>query len=69
MTDAIGTCNEYCIRLSTLMEWFRTLEDFNKKRGNFCTQFENWEDNRVNAVIVAAFATILFLHGDLFIHN
>ena len=65
---ALQDCNEHCIRLSALMDWFRAPEDFNKKRVNFCTPFEHWEHNRVNAFIVAAFATILFPHGELFIH-
>ena len=50
------------------MDWFGTPEDFSKKRCNFCTPFENWEDSRVNAFIVASFTTILFPHGDLFNH-
>ena len=65
---ALQDCNEHCIRLSALMEWFGTREDFIKKRDIFCTPFDHWEDNRVNAFIAAAFATILFPHGDMFIH-
>ena len=50
------------------MDWFGTPEDFKEKRDLFCVPSDIWEENRVNAYIVAAFATLLFPHGDLFIH-
>ena len=68
ITQALQACNEHSIRLSTLIDWFGTPEDFKKKREIFCIAPDAWEENRVNAFIVAAFATILFPHGNLLIH-
>ena len=63
ITQALQACNEHSIRLSTLIDWFGTPEDFKKKREIFCIAPDAWEENRVNAFIVAAFATIIFPHG------
>ena len=68
VSSNLEECNEQCIKLSALMQWFADLEAYKKNRDIFCGTIEDFQQNRVNAFLVAAFGTILFHNGDSYIH-